>query len=71
MTNSITGSILQGLGGVTGGTGAAYVGNSYQNNYLKREEILAYNDEMRQCGENSNCQYRVFSGHFRDFGKSK
>ena len=64
MTNSITGSILQGLGGVTGGTGAAYAGNAYQNNYLKHEEIIAYNDEMRQCGENPDCQYRVFSEYF-------
>ncbi|WP_095448735.1 hemagglutinin repeat-containing protein [Ochrobactrum quorumnocens] len=64
MTNSITGSILQGLGGVTGGTGAAYAGNVYQNNYLKHEEIIAYNDEMRQCGENPDCQYRVFSEYF-------
>ncbi|WP_285541324.1 hemagglutinin repeat-containing protein, partial [Brucella sp. NBRC 12950] len=34
MTNTVTGSILQGIGGVTGGAGAAYAGNAYQFNYL-------------------------------------
>jgi len=64
MVNTITGSILQGLGAATGGSGAAYAGNTYQNNYLKHEEITAYNDEMRQCGDNPDCQYRVFSEYF-------
>ncbi|MFK4823108.1 hemagglutinin repeat-containing protein, partial [Ochrobactrum quorumnocens] len=35
MVKSITGSILRGLGTATGGTGASYAGNAYQNNYLK------------------------------------
>ena len=40
MVKSITGSILQGLGAATGGTGAAYAGNAYQNNYLNHAEQL-------------------------------
>lgn len=34
MVNSITGSILQGIGAAAGGTGAAYAGNAYRFNYL-------------------------------------
>lgn len=61
MINTVTGSILQGIGGATGGTGAAYAGNAYQYNYLKHEEIIQYNDEMRRCGDDPSCQYKVFS----------
>ena len=64
MVNTITGSILQGFGAATGGTGAAYAGNAYQNNYLKHEEIIAYNRKMQECGENPDCQYKVFSEYF-------
>ncbi len=44
MVNTITGSILQGLGAVTGGTGAAYAGNAYQNNYLNHQQL----DELKK-----------------------
>lgn len=39
---SITSSILQGLGTVTGGTGAACAGNAYQNNDLGPHDLEAY-----------------------------
>lgn len=49
MTNSVTGSILQGLGAATGGTGAAYAGNAYQNNYLKHAEREEYDRTLVSC----------------------
>jgi filamentous hemagglutinin len=39
MVNTITGSILQGLGATTGGPGAAYAGNAYQYNMKIHQQI--------------------------------
>ncbi|WP_256443904.1 hemagglutinin repeat-containing protein [Ochrobactrum sp. BTU1] len=49
MVKSITGSILQGLGAATGGTGAAYAGNAYQNNYLKHAEREEFDRTLVSC----------------------
>ena len=51
MVNTITGSILQGLGAVTGGTGAAYAGNAYQNNYLKHAEREEFDKARFDCSQ--------------------
>ncbi|RRY11828.1 hemagglutinin repeat-containing protein [Brucella anthropi] len=56
MVNTITGSILQGLGAVTGGTGAAYAGNAYQNNYLNHQQLDELKKELIDCGANDNVE---------------
>ncbi|QWK81321.1 hemagglutinin repeat-containing protein [Ochrobactrum sp. BTU1] len=59
MTNSITGSILQGLGAVTGGTGAAYAGNAFQYNYLTHEQRAKEIEELKACNGDQNCLQTV------------
>lgn len=58
MTNTVTGSILQGIGGVTGGTGAAYAGNTYQNNYLNHKEREEFDRARSDCssGDSKACE---------------
>ncbi|PQZ46463.1 hypothetical protein CQ052_21955 [Ochrobactrum sp. MYb15] len=51
MVKSITGSILQGLGAATGGTGAAYAGNAYQNNYLSHKNVKDLADQLAALQE--------------------
>ena len=71
MVNSITGSILQGLGAATGGTGAAYAGSAYQNNYLTHKEMEEANAEragllkqIEECraGAATTCDGGTLSG---------
>ena len=59
MVNSITGSILQGLGAATGGTGAAYAGNTYQNNYLQHYQIEEFVEELAACRSDAACEQEV------------
>ncbi|OJY04697.1 MAG: hypothetical protein BGP07_12995, partial [Rhizobiales bacterium 63-22] len=58
MTNTVTGSILAGVGGATGGTGAAYAGNAYQNNYLNHKEREEFDRARLACsgGDTSACE---------------
>ncbi|MGN6451449.1 MAG: hemagglutinin repeat-containing protein, partial [Brucella intermedia] len=55
MVKTITGSILQGLGAAAGGTGAAYAGNAYQNNYLTHEQRVKEIEELKACDGDQNC----------------
>ncbi|ASV87933.1 filamentous hemagglutinin family N-terminal domain protein (plasmid) [Ochrobactrum quorumnocens] len=59
MTNSITGSILQGLGGIAGGTGASYAGNAFQYNYLTHEQRAKEIEELKACNGDQNCLQTV------------
>ncbi|WP_455296543.1 DUF6862 domain-containing protein [Brucella pituitosa] len=58
MTNTVTGSILQGIGGVTGGAGAAYAGNAYQFNYLDHADSEKRVEAISACaqGDLSACE---------------
>ncbi|MDH7793820.1 hemagglutinin repeat-containing protein [Ochrobactrum sp. AN78] len=51
MTNTVTGSILQGIGGVTGGAGAAYAGNAYQFNYLDHADAEKRTAAKTACAQ--------------------
>ncbi|MBC8719173.1 hemagglutinin repeat-containing protein [Ochrobactrum sp. Marseille-Q0166] len=51
MTNTVTGSILQGIGGVTGGAGAAYAGNAYQFNYLDHADAEKRTAAKAACAQ--------------------
>ncbi|RCS25851.1 hypothetical protein DUT91_03580 [Phyllobacterium salinisoli] len=45
MINTVTSGILAGVGGIAGGTGAAYAGNAYQHNFLTHKQL----DELKQA----------------------
>ncbi|WP_405044730.1 hemagglutinin repeat-containing protein [Phyllobacterium sp. 1468] len=66
LINSVAASLVQGLAAAAGGgDAAAYAGNEFQNNYLKREEILQFNAELEKCRQDSACDdYQVFSKFF-------
>ncbi|WP_266019351.1 hemagglutinin repeat-containing protein [Brucella intermedia] len=74
MVNSITGSILQGLGAATGGTGAAYAGNGFQYNYLGLHDIEAYKKALAKCETSSDyksCAQQVWTeGGFDEIYRS-
>lgn len=74
MVNSITGSILQGLGAATGGTGAAYAGNAFQYNYLGLHDIEAYKKALAKCETSSDyksCAQQVWTeGGFDEIYRS-
>ena len=62
MTDTITGSILQGLGAAAGGTGAAYAGNAYQYNMKIHQQIEDRLKAAREGG-GSNIQGPVRGGN--------
>ncbi len=62
MTDTITGSILQGLGAAAGGTGAAYAGNAYQYNMKIHQQIEDRLKAAREGG-GSNIQGPIRGGN--------
>ncbi|MBB3391050.1 filamentous hemagglutinin [Rhizobium sp. BK275] len=58
MINTVTSSILAGIGGVAGSTGAAYAGNVYQYNYLMHVEREEFDKARADCtnGDQKACK---------------
>jgi len=60
LANIVSGGIVMGLTAtVGGGDAAAYAGAEFQKNYLKHQQILDFDREMKACGTDVACQLRV------------
>ncbi|WP_064697239.1 hemagglutinin repeat-containing protein [Rhizobium aegyptiacum] len=62
MVNTVTSSILAGIGGVAGSTGAAYATNAYQNNFLTHKQLDELKEALVGCekqGDLAACRAEV------------
>ncbi|MBY5357999.1 filamentous hemagglutinin N-terminal domain-containing protein [Rhizobium leguminosarum] len=62
MVNTVTSSILAGIGGIAGSTGAAYATNAYQNNFLTHKQLDELKEALVGCekqGDLAACRAEV------------